>query len=511
MRSDIPDRRAMSGHPGGVKDRQSNGCGAVPKGATSWTMGGSNDDFPVIAAAYPRGGGQRRPKVLQRSARRHVRDAQGDLAHERQRTLLTEVLVFVLFVCSSAQVLGPLAVAAQLGILACLLILHRRDLPMLTLRALPFLAIGIWATASTFWSTDAGVSARYGSQFLATLVIGVVVAGAVSASRLPVLIFLGTSVVLLLSILSGRYGQSEGGFVLIGLTGSKNAFAYLCLLNAMCAIAILAGIGSTARVFRLAAIGMLPIALLYLATGQAASAQVQCLLGIGLFGGLIWARHVRRATRAFVLACVLIAGLGSVAALPQLDELSTRFRTDVLKKDTTLTGRTYLWGKADELIEQRPAMGWGYRSTWLGSTAETIGLLRWAKLTDGRGFNFHNTVKELRVDLGIVGLILFFAPLALALARLSIEMFVRPSIEATFALIMVTLVGVVRAQTETILGAFGTDMILLTALIYYGARYWSRRAAPSHDRAGGSPYRAHRGDAVEQTANDRHMARSPRS
>ena len=431
-------------------------------------MRGWNDDKLPKRHIYIRGPNERRqPAPARRAAWPDGRGSWPGAGRDRQRAVITDGLVIALFFFANSLILGPLVVVGQLAVLAALLLLHRELIVALSWRALPILAIGIWATASAFWSVDPGVSARYGSQLLITFFIGVFVAEVVPASRLPLLILISTSAVLVLSVLSGRLGQSDVGPVLIGLTGSKNAFAYVCLLNAMSAIAVLAGAGSTKLFSRLAALAMLLLACFLLARGQAASAQVQFVLGSILLASFVWATHVRRATRIFVLTCIFIGGVGAVAAIPQITELSAQFRSDVLKKDATLTGRTYLWQKADDLISQRPGLGWGYRSMWLGSTSETIGLLRWAKITDGRGFNFHNTARELRVDLGFLGPLLFFAPLFLAIGILCKKMVVAPSVEAAFALVVLLLIGAVRAQTETVFAAFGADTILLATLAYH--------------------------------------------
>jgi exopolysaccharide production protein ExoQ len=393
---------------------------------------------------------------------------------ERVTMIIGSVMIFLLI----QQIIGPAALATVVTLFILLMFLHRRRMPKILLHGIPFLLFGVWAAGSGLWSSAPGVSYRYGGQLLITLIIGITLAGTIRPQKLPMMILAGAIPVFILSVLSGRAGQSTGGAVLIGLTGSKNQFGYLCLLQIMNCYALIVGIGRPPYWMRVGAAVVILLTLPFLAFGAAAAAQVQFVLGTCLFGLLFCLTYIGRHARLFLLACAAIMSIGLAAAAPQIDDLATQFRRDVLKKDATLTGRTELWAKADALIEERPLLGWGYRSSWLGDTPTTIGLLRWARLTDGRGFNFHNLFKEMRVDLGVLGVVLLGGVYIFGVLRLGLTMYLRPTPTVAFLTTMFALIAVVRSQTEMNISPFGLDTVLIFAIVTYATRFSLDPRAP---------------------------------
>ncbi len=405
------------------------------------------------------------------------------VVHRDIRAQLTLWAVGLIVFLLLQQVFGAVATLTVILLTGGLMLLYRDVLVPILLRGAPFLAFGLWAMTSYFWSSAPDVSLRYGFQLLLTITTALMIAATLPARKLPQVLFFAAAVILAMSVLSGRQGMSDTGPVLIGLTGSKNQFGYLCLTLIMSSYAVILGIGGPPRFARWGAVAILPVAILFLLIGKAAAAQIQFLGGTALLAVLVWATHVSRATRAAVLGIAAIVGLGTVAAAPQIEQFTTYVRQDVLKKDATLTGRTELWARADSLIEQRPLLGWGYRSTWLGDNSTTRGLLRWANLTDGKGFNFHNLAREMWVDLGIVGLVLLMAIYAVGLVRLGLAMYLRPTREIAFLLTLATLVIVIRANTEMNIGPFLFDTLMIFTILAYaaGEAHTAREARPRPD------------------------------
>src|SRR5581483_2182010 len=77
----------------------------------------------------------------------------------------------------------------------------------------------------------------------------------------------------------------------------------------------------------------------------------------------------------------------------------------IFDKDPTFTGRTYLWYRAEPVIQQKPLLGHGFAAFWRPGSIDAEGLWRWAGVKHTVGFNFHNTFIETLVQLGIVGLV----------------------------------------------------------------------------------------------------------
>lgn len=76
----------------------------------------------------------------------------------------------------------------------------------------------------------------------------------------------------------------------------------------------------------------------------------------------------------------------------------------ILDKDPTLTGRTFLWQKLMDMVNQSPLLGYGYGSFWLGDTGPSSIIWRQVGWEPPQA---HNGFIDLMLDLGYVGLLVF--------------------------------------------------------------------------------------------------------
>ena len=93
---------------------------------------------------------------------------------------------------------------------------------------------------------------------------------------------------------------------------------------------------------------------------------------------------------------------------------------DFLGKDSTLTGRLYLWQTARDLIGQSPILGLGYQAFWQVGNPPAEELWAASFEASGAGFNFHNLYLNTGVELGLLGvagLLLIYFALAVRLLR----------------------------------------------------------------------------------------------
>lgn len=363
--------------------------------------------------------------------------------------------------------LGPIAPLLLMASLAALAALAPVRTLSGLLRCWPLMIVGGLACLSALWSTAPGVSLRYGLQLAITLAAAITLASVLSPEKILRSLFLSSLTVLGLCILSGRQGQSVGGPVLIGILGSKNEIGGLCQL-VICSGLVVTASSSERPWLRVLALPILAVSG-YVLVGSFATGAV---LGTGIFlalaAGFVAASRIPPASK-FVLALTLLSLMIPLWIVREdLGDLWTYFVTDVLGKDVGLTGRDYLWAHADRLIADRPVLGHGYRSTWLGDSAETIGLLRWAGLSSGAGFNFHDTYREWAVDFGfagavVVGLCLLAGLMKIVVRNLSTA--ITPA-GVFFAAMGVTMM--IRAKLETVLGPFGSSAVLLSVIVSLG-------------------------------------------
>lgn len=366
-----------------------------------------------------------------------------------------------------------------------LLVAYRRQAIEAARRYQLWLLLPIMAVISCVWSTAPPISLRYGVQLLWTIYIGLFVTRIVPARRFVSLMLWSNLVFALLSLASNIKGGSASGPVLIGLTGSKDAMTLVGVWIVFAATAMVSD-GRYRRIERIVAALALPVGLyIVLITASATSLVLVVLFPVLYFPLRILAAMPFSARAAAALSAAICL-VPLAAAADDISAALDHFRTDVLHKDATLTGRTVLWDKADAFIARRPLLGRGYDAIWLDGSPDNIGLLRWAKVSDGRGFSFHDTVRQFGVDLGYVGealvILSFFGAFAIALGFFLYA----PSADSAFYLANLIFL-LLRLRTENSLIPFNVNTMIVYAVFAYAV---SSRGA--RDRAVAKPRPAHR-------------------
>lgn len=372
-------------------------------------------------------------------------------------TICAGVIAFLMLVQIGGGV-GTVLVGLQIVAALVMFAASPGETLRVALKYWPLLALPLLATASTIWSGDPMVSLRYGLQFVLTGFIGVFLARRIAPQRLVAILFWAGFAFLIASILYGRQGASASGYVLIGLAGSKNQIGNAAQFVMMLAFALMF-MRQTSPMVRLAALASIPISAWLLYQSNATTPLVLMLLGMGV---LVVGSVMTRAApvgRVVVLAAALALGLPLFVLAPEINLWTEDFMLNVLGKDPTLTGRTLLWAKAEEMIALRPWLGYGYQSLWVGDSPEAVGLRLWTGMEDGRTFNFHNSFIQYAADLGYVGAGIFGATILGALFGWIVA-FLRglDGARTCFLALFVTLVA--RFPTEVILGAFAFTTLL---------------------------------------------------
>lgn len=391
--------------------------------------------------------------------------------------IVAQVLISAILVLMTVVTLGALSNLLQLACLAMLAVIHRdaivRELPKVWV----FLLFPTLAVATAIWSDEPAISFRYGLQFFITCAAGYIVAISVGASRFMAALYSANAILVVLCLVTPRYGASMEGMVLIGVTGSKNQMAFVSQLALASAVAMIMD-RSQNRWLRSSAFLAAPFALWLLIQARSATGILTAIGATAVFVGLLAMRPLRPQVRVgLVLAGVLVI-MPVIAAKDLIIDQAAHISATVFKKDSTLTGRTYLWAQADRLISQRPVVGHGYRAVWLGESVETTGLLRWAGLDSGKGFNFHNTYKEVTVDTGFLGLAVFSFSFAL-IGFLSFGRFLADGTIAAAFFFSTFLTYAAKSFTELIIGPFATPTLLLFAMACYAVLHREPRLKPA--------------------------------
>jgi exopolysaccharide production protein ExoQ len=101
-------------------------------------------------------------------------------------------------------------------------------------------------------------------------------------------------------------------------------------------------------------------------------------------------------------------------------------------KDPTLTGRTYLWQRAADFIAEKPALGAGFDAFWVQGNPDAEGLWRYAGIIERMGFSFHNTLIELLVNIGWVGVFVVTVVAIVSTILLLRRVMTRPTLALCF-------------------------------------------------------------------------------
>ena len=309
----------------------------------------------------------------------------------------------IIFLCGWAPiaVMRPQAMIRGLG----------QDAPMLLL---PMLAL-----LSTLWSRAPDWTAWAGTEFLGTTIIGLTLANCVPYRTLLSALLCVLTIMGVASYLDGSVNQVglTGEIALVGLYGSKNAFALsaavLTLVSAICLMQ-----KENPPYLRFASIltALFSFVLLYLAKSIGAA-----VIALGSFLVIVLTRYLttRRIGLRKLLIGVLVLGI-----LLAIGLIGTVGIGDILRavgKDPTLTGRTILWEAASHQIAQHPILGIGYQAFWQKGFPPAEALWTMMHIPIRAGFHFHNLYYHTLVDLGLVGLLLLIA-LLLRLAYWSVKL-----------------------------------------------------------------------------------------
>lgn len=398
-----------------------------------------------------------------------------------------EIATFLLLTFTATQLpqFGAMLVLANFAIVGLLFLLRTPMFLDVATRWWWLLLTPMLAAMSGLWSDLPVVSTRYGVQFLYTCFVGVLLARLLTPRRFILTLMVAFFVFCLLCVLSRRMGSSAEGMVLIGLTGSKNQMGYAAQVLMLASLAVLL-MRNVAMPLRWIALLALPLSVYLVAGTNATTAVLLALGGSALLAALWFAQRLPPGGRLATVLMLALVAAPLTALTPELLDAISRFTSETLHKDPTLTGRTLLWERADALIAQRPLLGYGFQSVWLGDSSESIGLRRLANIDDGRQFHFHHTFRQISVDTGLLGLSTFvLTMLAVAYGHLR-QVMLRADVEVSFFFVLFALM-LARAFTDLIVGPFSAHTLLFFACGVYA--FWRPEAAGEVQPQAAAPVR----------------------
>lgn len=388
-----------------------------------------------------------------------------------------EVATFLILLFMTVRVaaFGKVTTLLWLGMLGLLILSHRQMVAKVLLKWWPLLLTPLLAALSFFWSDAPSISGRYGLQLLMTAFTGILLARVLPPSKFLTVLFLMMFVFCAGSLAYQRYDEG----VLIGLVGSKNQMSFMSYVLLFAAYATIFNPGAPKLVRLLALPGVL-LGTFLVATTSSATAYLMSAFSVGLFTALMMLHRVKPASRVGLILALLVIASPILFVLPEIDRAINDFLINVLHKDPGLTGRDYLWARANELIAQRPLLGYGFQAFWMGNSTEAQVLLGRFGQSDGRVFNFHNTYLQFAVDVGVIGAVALALTVAAAVIAFARRYVVEPTVPMTFFFVFFVL-SVGRTMTEVMLAPFASQCLMFFFCMAYA--FWRPTSDWSEDQA----------------------------
>ncbi|MEP7453572.1 O-antigen ligase [Phyllobacterium sp. SB3] len=305
----------------------------------------------------------------------------------------------------------------------------------------------ILAILSFAWSAAPSVTIRAGIQYGTTIICALIASRTVSTSSFMRGMTIGVATVLLYSLAFGefQYDELDGTYDFVGAFSSKNQLGFFASLGVYFAFGsffimrasrkwrIISLIGGTLAVY----------CLLYSSSATsiiATAATIVISLTLGF--SLLFPPRYRKVFFS-VLLIVAIAGAGIALNSGVLDVILGAFG-----KDTTLTGRTYLWQEGLRAFQTSPLLGIGYQAYWVQGFSEAERLWDEFYIANRSGFHFHNTYIEVLVELGYVGLVLIGTILAVVVFGNLRRLLIYPRAHSAHLLFGVSILLLIRSFFE---------------------------------------------------------------
>jgi exopolysaccharide production protein ExoQ len=300
--------------------------------------------------------------------------------------------------------------AAIYAITAGLILLHLREFLKLFVRHPWLWLLLVLAIASTGWSDDPGFTVRRSLVLVASTCFGIYLAQRYTLREILRMVYIVGVLAAIASLLvvwkKPEFGISGGVTAgdWQGIFGQKNTLGRFMAFEVMaCGVGVLAERGLW-RVFCI--FGVLACMPLLIMSKDATAYLAAPILALSLPLYLFTRKHSFLKTAA-VLSTLSATIVGIVFVM--IIEPSKLLH--LLGKDSTLTGRTDIWSMVWDKFLQRPWVGYGYSAFWMGKDGkESAGIseaLHWIVP------HSHNGFLDVLVQVGAVGLLLFFVGYAI--------------------------------------------------------------------------------------------------
>jgi exopolysaccharide production protein ExoQ len=400
---------------------------------------------------------------------------------------------FVVFMVMLFSIqLGTIGAALLAAVTPVYAVLQRRRLwELLAPRAL-LLLIPLLALLSIAWSEAPKDSAKFAVELTLTVLAALFLAGAKRPRAVLRAMSAAFAIYVAVAIALGHTTAvgNDGGQAFSGLSDGKNLLGDIAASGLLISLGVMiTSIQRGRMVWTVAAAAGGLIELYAVLVARSAGAVLGLAFGVATLLGLLLVYRSRAAVRGVLMAFMGICLLVGALSYGWLSNALIQLGADLFDKDTTLTGRTYLWYRADELIHEKPLLGRGFYAFWLQDNTDAEGLWRYAGITSRGGFTFHNTFVEIMVQLGWVGFFVIALTAAIAILVLVARYVKRPTLSLC-VWISILAYELVRTPIEAVgIAPFYFSTVLTFAALAAAFGRGEARAEPAAQPQGVAPVR----------------------
>jgi exopolysaccharide production protein ExoQ len=415
-------------------------------------------------------------------------EARGDVSMTRRRvhfvsatlpqSISSSLAAFALIAIVTTWLFGTIAAALFIAATAALIVITPRAAGREFLHFWPLLLLPLLALFSTIWSDAPVRTLRAALQLLITCVAAIIICRRIGSSSMILALFIGFLGLIMLILPGVPHALSSNTPLGSSMLGSKNQVGSASHLLIALSLAVVVD-KRQPGLARLITLPAFALGLLVLVLSQSAGSTSSLLITLLTFPAFVIFGRIPMSMRIAVLLIALLLVAVAFAFLPDLQAMWADFRGNVLKKDATLTGRTYLWDVAARLNAERPWLGRGYYAFWRRGNIDAEGLWRWGDIAARRGFNFHNAFIEMQVDLGWVGEGLFIITSGAIAIIGFVRQLTRPSVPMAFLLSLAVVVNIRSYAESGLIAPFSLSTLLWLATAIYA---WDAPAAKDGDR-----------------------------
>lgn len=357
------------------------------------------------------------------------------------------VLLFIWVIVSTLPVPGatPLRYLCVAYFTAGMVLFARQTLPAFV-RAWPMLILPALCLASALWAPSANEAIRKSVFLVLSISITAYLATRMDGRSLIALYFFGEMYGAIMTLLNPNITMGTW----TGPYGQKNYLAVHMFILYACALVLMLDKGSN-RWIRLAAIPFSAISVFLIIMSQSATTllMVAGATAALLAHAYLWepAQRVRHMRTLIIMFGILLSLIAILLAfgLFQIDAAETVLKA--LGKDSTLTGRTFIWDWGHRIMNEHPWTGVGANGFWRPEVGIARQITTYFYFEGFVRFSFHNSYLENGVQFGYPG---YYATIFVAAWGLwcAVRNWLRNQTLINSFFLIISILIIIRSNTE---------------------------------------------------------------